>query len=864
MANDDTSPNETYQSSNHTSSRGTKRKADSLPLEQPSATITTSPLTPDDVRDELLKKYVFVAEKPLSQFLEDHVPRVADVVVDQVMAKLKEKREPLTVKRAGRNRRGPAKKTNPPTHPPLTGSGKVWGYATESPSKKKYKQEAETFEPLCTFIKAIVELAAQLNGLNRVDHSSRQEHMSDSSRPDSFLHLIPRLRDDLGWELLLCVGEFKNNNTDKARLDDWAKVLWGMHHIMRNDPCRLFTFGYSIEDDQARLWYHARSSVFVSEPFNWIENPKPFVALILALTLVKSEHFSVAQRDCEAGQSAPSTSLSQEEVTSVADELPLTFSDEYEEASLGKDGMDQLYANHSEYLERIGIDSKMKRVLDEAENIQYEITVDQVVLVTDSEILCDLKADHATGRRTRIWAVYMKDGDKDKKYVLKDVWLEKGAMVEGEKLEKREARIERDESGYGEARVKEWHKNHFLHGILDHHNVLGVSGPHQSIRVFTETSEIIRSSAVHSSSQRTESRGGPSQVSPLQESHLFDDPSRFHYRIVFKERMIPLVSALCLAFSACWVLWTYKRVHRDVSSWNAYWDPKSRTGRIGDFEYMIEYGQPGTGTNKIGTPHFWSVEVEFGEYLYRPQPQNTNTSTPILWDDVQDPQPSAPSIFQHNGLHDLESVYWISLWTCLYLIGEEDRVAAVSDAVTGRSRVDAGRLSLYKELFPDGQPEKVHLTRRDFIGAHPYDLRNNVWKYLSSVSNEVIRKLITIHFDQLRKAVVGHFKSVELELSSQPSIPHNYPAFHQAFKHLYGSLENLKSRMGNFNQYRVSPLSEHNYVLTNQRGPNDLERWEDPADIVPSLQEDEQPFASGSAAFLGSSRSSKRRKTTIQ
>ncbi|KAK1223036.1 hypothetical protein PQX77_014113 [Marasmius sp. AFHP31] len=884
MANDDTSLNETYQSNDQSSSRGTKRKANSLPLEQPSlsshpvsssprksATITTAPRTLDDVRDKLLKKYGFIAEKPLSQFLEDHVPRVADTVVDQVMAKLKEKREPLTVRRADKSRRGPATQTHPPTNPPLTGSEKVWGYATQSPSKQKNKQEAETFGPLCSFIKAIVELAAQLNGLKWVDHSSRQEHISGekphSSRPDSFLHLIPRLLDDLGWELLLCVGEFKKNDTDKTRLDDWAKVLWGMHHIIRNDPCRLFTFGYSIEDDQARLWYHARSSVFVSEPFNWIKNPKPFVTLILALTLVKSEHFSVAPRDSEAGQSAPSASLSQEEVTSVAGE-PLTFPDEYDEVPLGKDGMDQLYANHSEYLERIGIDSKMKRVLDKHKNIQYEITVDQEVFVME-RVLCDFKAEDGTGRCTRIWLVYVEDRDKYQKYVLKDVWLEEGAVVEGDKLEQLKADIEKDERDHGEVRAKEWHKNHFLHmykhEILDYQKVLGVSGPHQSVCVLPETSKIIRSSTIHSGSQRAESRGGPSQVSPLHESHVFDDPSRFHYRIVFKGRMIPLVSAPCLAFSACWVLWTYKRVHRDVSSWNAYWDPKSRIGRIGDFEYMIEYGQPGTGTNKLGTPHFWSVEVEIGGYLYRQKSNITKTPTPKLEDYVTSltnkvrRTQSEPAIFQHNALHDLESVYWISLWTCLYLVGKEDRD---TDAEAETLKVNAGRKTLYQEIFPEGTLKEVHLTRGGFVGAYQSELRDNLWReHSSSVTHDVIRNLIEAHFDNLREAVVEHFGRAELSLSSERSIPYDHPTFNGAFQVLNSLLEILKSWMGIFGQFPVTPLSEHVYVLTDERGPNDLPRWEDPADIVPSSQEEEQPFISSS---VGSSRSSKRQKTNGQ
>ncbi|KAL0056691.1 hypothetical protein AAF712_016702, partial [Marasmius tenuissimus] len=147
--------------------------------------------------------------------------------------------------------------------------------------------------------------------------------------------------------------------------------------------------------------------------------------------------------------------------------------------------------------------------------------------------------------------------------------------------------------------------------ILDH-RVLGVSSYHSSIRVFSDTSESTRSSSIHSGSQRAQPHGGPSQVWPLHEDHEFSDPSRFHYRIVFKGRMTPLESAPCrrTAFEvvtgilrACWVLWTYNVVHRDVSSWNAYWDPISGTGRLGDYDYVAHYG--GIGTHDL--PRGYSI-----------------------------------------------------------------------------------------------------------------------------------------------------------------------------------------------------------------------------------------------------------------
>ncbi|KAK1230855.1 hypothetical protein PQX77_006040 [Marasmius sp. AFHP31] len=892
MADDDT----TSQSGYSSSSRGTKRKADSAPLEptsqhshpsssspRKSSNISTTPPTLTDARDALLKKYGCIAEKPVLEFLHDHVPHVAATVVEQVMAKLKEEWEPLT-KKVERDRRSgkphvPAKEVNKDKgNAPLLPSGMVYGYAAKSPSMKK-SAEAGAFEKLCSFIKAITELAAKLNGTHWVDHSSKQEHISgevpNTSRPDSFLHLIPRLLDDLGWEQISVTGELKKRKSELDVLDNWAKVLWGMHHIMRNDPCRLFTFGYSIEDDQARLWYHARSSVFVSETFKWIEDPKPLVTLILALTLVKSEHFSPATPQAlEAHASAsPSTSGSQEEDALTANE-PITFPDEVDDAPLGKAGIDQLYTDHPDYLERIGIDSKMKRVLDEAANIQYEITVNGTVFVTE-EILCDFKADHPTGRCTRVWVVYKKEGDRSIKYVLKDVWLEEGAEVEGEKLKRLKRLVEQDERGHGDVPVKKWYDDHLLHMFMDEildQRVLGVRGQHKSIRVSFDEPEPTRSSSIHSGSQRAEPRGGPSRVSRLQKGHGFDDPSRFHYRILFHGRMTPLESAPCRKtslevvvgiFRACWVLWIYKMVHRDVSSWNAYWDPASLTGRLGDYDYLIEYGGTGTGTIKTGTPHFWSVEVEVGEYLYKPTNEISSISEPEGWlemleEDIQTTQPDLTPIFQHSLLHDLESVYWVSLWTFLFLIGMEDREK------NNKAKVNVARQQLYQAIFLSGDQKAVHLERARFIGAYSSDtIRDKIWQEHSpGIHDTQIHRMTRAHFITIREAVVQHFRKAEQQLASRNSIPYDHPAFGQALKALQAILERLKGMVGaNYNLYPVSPLSKHQYVLKHQHGPNDVTRWPDPTwTPFPRTSQQAQPVASGSTPFPGSSRSSKRQR----
>src|ERR1700691_1211453 len=48
------------------------------------------------------------------------------------------------------------------------------------------------------------------------------------------------------------------------------KILWSLQHVMRSDVCRRFTFGFTIEDADMRIWFCCRSMVVVTEPFNLI------------------------------------------------------------------------------------------------------------------------------------------------------------------------------------------------------------------------------------------------------------------------------------------------------------------------------------------------------------------------------------------------------------------------------------------------------------------------------------------------------------------------------------------------------------------------------------------------------------------
>lgn len=43
-----------------------------------------------------------------------------------------------------------------------------------------------------------------------------------------------------------------------------------MQQTLRDDPCRRFTFGFTIESCIMRIWFCSRAEILVSEPFDFI------------------------------------------------------------------------------------------------------------------------------------------------------------------------------------------------------------------------------------------------------------------------------------------------------------------------------------------------------------------------------------------------------------------------------------------------------------------------------------------------------------------------------------------------------------------------------------------------------------------
>ena len=49
---------------------------------------------------------------------------------------------------------------------------------------------------------------------------------------------------------------------------DNRKAIWNMHHTLREDPLRRFTYAFTVENTTIRFWYASRSDILVSQAFD--------------------------------------------------------------------------------------------------------------------------------------------------------------------------------------------------------------------------------------------------------------------------------------------------------------------------------------------------------------------------------------------------------------------------------------------------------------------------------------------------------------------------------------------------------------------------------------------------------------------
>ncbi|KAJ3791954.1 hypothetical protein GGU11DRAFT_19121 [Lentinula aff. detonsa] len=189
----------------------------------------------------------------------------------------------------------------------------------------------------------------------------------------------------------------------------------------------------------------------------------------------------------------------------------------------------------------------------------------------------------------------------------------------------------------------------------------------------------------------------------LQETRKIPNDQRYHYRIVFKEyattiyderSLSNIILALADVLIALQFIHSAGWVHRDISGGNLYY--YNHGGLIGDLEYAKKVEDQSHHNVRTGTPHFMASEALSNRYLFYPIVPNPSASLPqrrlfkFVPDDVPASnvvKPAAPS-FNHNALHDIESVWWVLVYTVLF-----------NDDAASQSQDTSVRQKLMNKLF---------------------------------------------------------------------------------------------------------------------------------------------------------------------
>jgi hypothetical protein len=177
-----------------------------------------------------------------------------------------------------------------------------WKYFPENPSSVK-THETVTFTPLLSLWNDIITVAEDIKGESATVRMAQRPNQSQASerptdtRPDGVIELIETttvtntVHTKMGrapWEDTIGPMELKKGDAPHLVSEvcssrqpihsqlilctqNSTKLLFNCTHVLRNDPCRRFCFGITVEDSSMRIWHCSRGGVMVTEHINWIK-----------------------------------------------------------------------------------------------------------------------------------------------------------------------------------------------------------------------------------------------------------------------------------------------------------------------------------------------------------------------------------------------------------------------------------------------------------------------------------------------------------------------------------------------------------------------------------------------------------------
>ncbi|KAH9485693.1 hypothetical protein JR316_0002604 [Psilocybe cubensis] len=452
--------------------------------------------------------------------------------------------------------------------------------------------------------------------------------------------------------------------------------------IMNDDVRRMFTFGITAESSEVTLWYHCRSHSAVSKRFNF--EPHLLIKVLAAFTFATEEQLGYDPL------------ITREQDGRYTFNLP-------DPTSSGPLQQFRTIGTLSEYRTN-NITGRMARVY----------TVNKLdpegKPVGEPLVLKDVWLDESAQTEWEIQKEIFKDIEK--------FWASSTDIQGMKELHDTHKRLVTS----GE------YKKYFLEIVLDHVGTVTTSRPAASTPkpglLFSSTMKThnpnisstnnvtpqgtgTSSTSVFSGTRNTNAGTHPIEfdnVTPVPVAERPFKPKK-RYQVVFKDvcltvgqhttlgevvrvlrqTLIPLQLLLC----ANWV-------HRDISSGNIMAhkvelenDKEPWQAKLADLEYAKKFPQHDAHEKsvdpKTGTPYFMPLEIMLKRYLYHPRTRKHTTAlergekakpAKVVFRDRKklrgvSSKPASTRHVIHNFQHDLESLWWILLWTVTCRIDSE-------------------------------------------------------------------------------------------------------------------------------------------------------------------------------------------------
>ncbi|TFY52299.1 hypothetical protein EVG20_g10608 [Dentipellis fragilis] len=449
------------------------------------------------------------------------------------------------------------------------------------------------------------------------------------------------------WILDSCADNIVENRRSVAR---------HAVRVMNEDPRRLFTYScpqMTFEDTRMTLWYWSRSHCANSVPFDFTQDIFTTVRVLASFIFARTDE--------------------------------------------------------------LGFDTSIRRRLDYTDTKRKSCFVFRVqdrYFKTLHSISEHLNPRRVIGRSTRVFEVIEVGSFDDltpipgaTNQILKDVWLDEEARTEkqiqddifkdldafSKKLQDegtselpqfRTGVPQGDEDILRTALRGANYKRYFLTIDCDQQRVL--SRPHS---LFTRPfPTAVPASLPYASSSRSHLTSVTLSQQP--EDKVTRQPRDYvpkrQYRVVFNEvcealqnvrelktvirGMQDCLTGLQLMFLAGWV-------HRDISGGNMLWFSEAEMqgrGILSDLEYAKKFDANGQGsadpkTDTQGTPFFMAIEIQRQSHIYRPRKAVGLEELPSRITIKH----SKSLLMIHNFEHDLESLFWVLLWTITVRGGNE-------------------------------------------------------------------------------------------------------------------------------------------------------------------------------------------------